>query len=117
MLKLQQKLMFTEQELVFDSDSRQNVQKQKILFSEWADVRNVQSQTDQNGNQIAELSYTHTAATRWLKSVDNNMLCYRRIMQPDRSITNQYFRVLSFEPYGQENRYMLLKLSEVADGY
>lgn len=113
MIKFQQKLIFTEQEFNYNTETQTNERTERILFQEWADVRNAQTTEILNGSQVTENAVTHTAVSRWLPDIASNMLCHRRIRNPDRSITFQYFQVISFEPFSQENRYMLIKLSEV----
>ncbi|GBR17530.1 hypothetical protein [Gluconobacter frateurii] len=111
--KFQQKLHFTKQEFDYDNDLGANIQQEVILFSEWADVQNVSEQAELNGVQLVELGYSHTAKTRWISGVSSKMKCHRNLRQPDRSILKQSFIVTAYEPIGQDNKYMLLKLSQV----
>lgn len=113
MNKFQTKLHFTEQQFVYDNDQGANVQQETIMFSEWADVRNASEAVTLNGVQLGENAYTHTAKTRWIAGISSKMKCHRLIRQPDRSNLKQSFVVIAYEPYEQDNRYMLLKLSQV----
>lgn len=116
-MKLQQKIIFTTQEYKLNTDTMQNESIETILFQDWADIRNAKPIDVLNGTQLAEIDYTHTAIIRFNMMIDNKMNCHRNIRLPDRSIVRQNFIVVSYELYQQENRFMLLKLSEVTDGY
>lgn len=111
--RFQQKLHFTEQQFVYDNDQGANVQQEVVLFSEWADVQNVSEAVELNGVQLVELGYSHTARTRWISGISSKMKCHRLLRQPDRSVLKQSFIVIAYEPEGQDNKYMRLKLSAV----
>lgn len=113
MAKFEQKLTFYEEQNEFNPDTRQNEVGIKPLFTECCDIKNYDYQQDINGIQTTELKYTHTVFTRYLKDIEKNMWCYRMIRQPDKTIIKQTFKVISYQIYQQDNRYMLLQLNEV----
>ena len=113
MAKYEQKLYFYEQSYEFNETTRQNELIEKILLSEWCDIRDQSAQQTVSGIQTNELGITHTAHIIYLNDVEKDMWCYRLIRNLDRSITKQTFKVVNFQRYQQDNRYMLLQLSEV----
>lgn len=114
-MKLQQKLIFTKQEFKLNPDTMTNESVETVLFQEWCDLRNAMPVSVLNEVQTQELTYTHQAIIRFLPDISDKMNCHRMIRMPDRSIKKQSFIVVSYEVYQQENRFMLLKLSEVND--
>lgn len=115
-MKRQQKLYFYRQTTNLNEETRQNERCQEVLFAEWADIQNITNLEDLNGVQVVELSYTHEATTLWLPRIANDMTCYRKVVQPDRSVRNQYFKVIGFSELNQTSKYMVLKLSQIDDG-
>ena len=105
----------TEQDYKPDENNGSNILTENVLFQEYADIRAVGAMSVINGSQQGSLAFTHTAITRYLPQINNQMRCHRRIRNPDRSVSKQSFIVVGYEPWQQENRFMQLKLSEVED--
>lgn len=111
-----QKLTFYEKVMKLNEETMKNDFTFKTLFQDWAEIQPINELSDLNGVQVIENGWTHTAYTNWLSRIANNMMCYVNEWQPDRSIKKKLFKVIGYQPIGQENRYMMIKLSEFTDG-
>lgn len=111
-----QKLTFYEKTITLNEDSMKGETVLNTLFQEWAKIVPIDELSDLNGLQVVENGWTHTAYTNWISRISNDMLCYVNEWQPDKSVRKKLFKVIGFQPQGQENRYMLIKLSEMYDG-
>lgn len=109
--KPQFKLTFTELHTEFDDQARSNVQVEKTLMVEWAEIEAIDPLEIINGVQANELATTHLATVRFLSKIQRDMKCHRMTKMPDRSLIRENFRVLSYQPLAQDNRYMRVQLS------
>lgn len=112
----QQILTFYEQDIKLNEITMTNETYLKILFQDWAEITAIDELSDLNGAQVIENGWTHTAHTNWLSRISNDMQCYVRELQPDMSVKKKLFKVIGFQPDGQQNRYMTIKLSLDDDG-
>ncbi|MCP1240979.1 hypothetical protein NKW44_15105 [Acetobacter lovaniensis] len=104
------KLTFSKMDIQFDIEGRQNKNQEIQLFTAPAEITVIDPLREINGTQMVELGLTHQALMRW-QAIDIGCLCRRDVRGPDRSVVQETFRVISFLPVGQGNRFMEVKLS------
>ena len=108
------KLTFFKMEIQFDIESRQNKDQETQLFTAPAEITVIDPLREINGTQMVELGLTHQALMRW-QAIDVGCLCRCDVRGPDRSTVQETFRVISFLPVGQGNRFMEVKLSLISN--
>lgn len=108
------KLTFSKMDVQFDIESRQSKEQETLLFTAPAEVTVIDPLREINGTQMVELDLTHRALMRW-QAIDIGCLCRRDVRGPNRSTVQKTFRVISFLPVGQGNRFMEVKLSLISN--